>query len=293
VSEKFEFIDGEKHNYPLSSMFCWLKVSSSGFYEWRGRPLSATAERREELKTLIVEIFEHSNQTYGYRRVHAELARRGRFCGPELVRALMRALGLVACQPRPWRLTTVPDPQAPATPDLLGRDFTAKVPGAKMVGDITYVRTWAGWLYLATVIDCATKMVIGYAMADHMRTELISAAIDMAADNIDMPEEAVFHSDRGCQYMSAEFRDKLRGLRISPSVGRTGVCWDNAMAESFNGALKNELVYRTSYPTREKARTAIARYIEFFYNRRRIHSGLGYKTPFEVHNEYLETQLAA
>jgi transposase InsO family protein len=293
VSEKYEFIDGEKGNYPISMMCAWSNVSTSGFYDWRSRPLSATTERREELKLIIRHVFEDSDETYGYRRVHAALARMHVQSGPELVRALMREMDLVPCQPRPWRITTVADEAAPKTPDLMGRDFTAEAPGLKLVGDITYIHTWAGFLYLATVIDCHTKAVVGWSMADHMKTSLISDAIDMAAGNITLADGCIFHSDRGAQYTSQEFRRKLRGMHVKPSVGRTGVCWDNSMAESFFGALKNELVYRTAFPTREHARRAVARYIEVFYNRKRLHSGLGYKTPAEVHAEYVEMQLAA
>lgn len=274
-------------------MFVWMKVSSSGYYEWLHRPESATAARRGRLEIIIKWMFEDSDGTYGHRRIHAELARSGVQAGPELVRAVMRGLGLVACQPRPWRVTTVSDPDATPIPDLVNRDFTADAPGQKMVGDITYINTWAGWLYLATVIDCHTKMILGWAMAEHMRTTLVSEAISMAARNHTLPAGAVFHSDRGCQYTSAKFRDHLAGLAITPSMGRTGVCWDNAMAESFNAALKNERVYRTAYPTREHARTDIARYIEFRYNRKRLHSGLGYRTPHEVYTEYYEQQPAA
>ena len=202
-------------------------------------------------------------------------------------------MSLVACQPRPWRLTTIPDADVVNTPDLVKRNFTADDTGAKLVGDITYIKTWNGWLYLATVIDCYTKMVVGYAMATHMETSLIRAAIDLAARNITLPKDAIFHSDRGSQYTSSEFRGHLRRLGIRPSLGRTGICYDNAMAESFNAALKTELVYRTAFPTHEHARKAIARYIEFFYNRKRLHSGLGYRIPIEVHDEYLNRQLAA
>jgi transposase InsO family protein len=270
-----------------------LGVSKSGFYEWRGRPASATAERRDDLKALIIDVFDGSDGTYGYRRVHAALARRGVQAGPELVRALMRELGLVACQPRPWRPATTVAGDAGAIPDLVARDFSAAEPGVKMVGDITYIKTWEGWLYLATVIDCCTKEVVGYAMADHMRTALINAALEMAARNHALAPGAIFHSDRGCQYTSEEFSEKARILDIRRSVGRTGVCWDNAMAESFNAALKVERVHRTVYPTREHARKDIARYIEFRYNRRRLHSGLGYKTPYEVRQEFQERQSAA
>jgi transposase InsO family protein len=274
-------------------MCAWFDVSKSGFYEWRNRPASATAERREDLKALIIDVFDDSDATYGYRRVHAELAHRGVQAGPELVRQLMRELDLVPCQPRPWRPATTVAGDAGTIPDLLARDFGAAEPGVKMVGDITYIKTWEGWLYLATVIDCCTKEVVGYAMADHMRTTLINAALDMAARNHALAPGAIFHSDRGCQYTSEEFAEKTRNLNIRRSVGRTGVCWDNAMAESFNAALKVERVHRTVYPTREHARKDIARYIEFRYNRKRLHSGLGYKTPYEIRQEFQERQSAA
>jgi transposase InsO family protein len=272
-----------------------LAVSRSGFYHWRGRPASATAERRTDLQVLIYQAFWIAGDgAYGYRRVHAHLARGGVECSPELVRRIMRDMRLVPCQPRPWRTTTVADASVASTPDLVGRDFDAAgaAPGAVMVGDITYVKTRAGWLNLATVLDCATKMVLGYAMAEHMRADLVIAAIDMAARRHDLPAGAVFHSDRGVQYGSEPFRARLRELGIRPSVGRTGVCWDNAMAESFNGALKNECVYRTVYPTRKHAERDIVRYIELFYNQRRLHSKLGYRPPIEVYRERLELTAA-
>ena len=146
---------------------------------------------------------------------------------------------------------------------------------------------------IATVIDCATRKVIGWAMDDNYKTPLITAAIEMAARNVDLPEGAVFHSDRGSNYTSAEFAAALEGLGIRQSVGRTGICFDNALAESFNAAVKVERVHRTAYPTRKKAKEDIARYIELRYNRARLHSALGYRTPQEVHDEYLNRQLAA
>ena len=239
------------------------------------------------------EIFDESHGTYGYRRLHAALARRGVPVSPELVRALARRLGLVACQPRPWRQTTVPDPAAPTIPDLVRRDFTAQTPGTKLVGDITYIPTWEGWLYLATVIDCYSKKVIGWSLADHMKTSLVVDAVTMAVDAGGITDGCIFHSDRGTQYTSDEFRIFLRRRGMHPSVGRTGVCWDNAMAESFFGALKNELVHRTVFATRAIARRAIVKYIEGFYNSRRLHSGLGYRTPQEAHNGYTKPSLAA
>ena len=162
-----------------------------------------------------------------------------------------------------------------------------------MVGDITYIPTWEGWLFLATVIDCHTKAVVGWAMDDNYKTPLISAAIGMAARNQTISSKAIFHSDRGSNYTSAEFAATLTDHDMRQSVGRTGICYDNAMAESFFAALKNERVHRTQYPTRERARQDIARYIELRYNTKRLHSGLGYRTPQEVHNEYLNRDEAA
>jgi transposase InsO family protein len=293
VSAKFELIDAQKADFPIVKMCEWADVSTSGYYEWQDRPASATAIRREYLKTLVKAIFEHSDQTYGYRRVHAQLVRQGEQVSPELVRELMRELDLVACQPRPYRPTTTVSGDPGPIPDLVNRDFTATAPGQKMVGDITYIPTGEGWLYLATVIDCHTKACIGYAMADHLRADLVIDALRMAARNYPLVEGAIFHSDRGTQYTSASFAAATDLLDIRRSVGATGVCFDNALAESFNAAVKVERVNRTVYPTREHARKDVARYIEFRYNTQRLHSGLGYKTPNEVYTEYLNRQLAA
>ena len=284
---------GERAN-TVAEMCDWLGVSTSGYYEWRSRPVSAAAQRRDRLKFLIQKAFDESDETYGHRRVHAQLLRWGEPCTTELVRSLMRELGLEPCQPRPWRHSlTDADPAAGPIPDLVRRDFTASAPGVKMVGDITYIPTWEGWLYLATVIDCHTKEVIGWAMDDHYRTPLIEEAIRMAARNHDIQPEAIFHSDRGSNYTSRQFAGTLRALGIRQSVGRTGICYDNAMAESFFSVLKNERVHRTQSPTRQHARRDIAPYIELRYNTRRLHSGLGYRTPREVRDEYLKCQLAA
>jgi transposase InsO family protein len=293
----YEFIDAEYATCgtaPTITRMCrWLEVSKSGFYDWKSRPESSTAERRKKLALIIKRIFDDSDSTYGYRRIAEQLARQGIVAGPELARRLMRELGLVACQPRPWRPTTTKQGQAGPIPDLVNRDFGADTPGAKMVGDITYIATWQGWAFLATVIDCATRKVIGWAVDDNYRTPLIASAIQMAARNVDLPGEAIFHSDRGSNYTSAEFGSVLDGLGIRQSVGRTGSCFDNALAESFNASIKVERVHRTVYPTIRKARADIARYIELRYNRTRLHSALGYRTPQEVHDEYLNRQRAA
>jgi transposase InsO family protein len=283
-----------KYTYPVKKMCRWLSVSSSAFFDWRRRPQSATAARRERLAALIAHEFSASDETYGYRRIHAVLQRSDVPCSAELVRALMRELGLRPCQPRPWRHSlTAADDQAPVLPDLLGRDFTAEAPGRKLVGDITYIPTWEGWLYLATVIDCHTKMVVGYAMGDNYKTPLISAAVQHAARTFPLDPEAIFHSDRGSNYTSREFAATLADLNVRQSVGRTGICYDNAMAESFFAALKTERVHRTVYPTRRHARQHVTRNIEFCYNRKRLHSGLGYTTPIEALIAWTESQLAA
>jgi transposase InsO family protein len=289
VTEKFEFIDaeyaiylesGEQYVPSIVKMCIWMEVSRSGFYDWQGRPESATVKRRGILALYVRKSFGDSDDTYGYRRVHADLVAWGVPAGPELVRSLMRELGLVPCQPRPWRVSlTEGDGQEHDIPDLVARDFTAAAPGEKMVGDITYIPTWEGWLYLATVIDCHTKAVIGWAADDNYKTPLI--------------EKAIFHSDRGSNYTSCQFAKTLKRHDLRQSAGRTGICYDNAMAESFFAALKNERVHRTEYPTRDHARRDIVRYIEFWYNSRRRHSGLQYRTPQQVHDEYLEQQSAA
>ncbi|MEV4114157.1 IS3 family transposase [Nonomuraea sp. NPDC049695] len=172
-------------------------MSRSGFYEWRERPASATAQRRALLAASVAEIFAGSHETYGYRGVHAALARRGEHCSAELVRALMREQGLVPAQVRAFRPATTIQGDYRGIPDLVGRDFTAERPGTKLVGDVTYIRTWEGFLYLATVIDCHSKAVLGWAMADHYRTELVKDAILMAAGTGLLQPGAVFHTDRG------------------------------------------------------------------------------------------------
>ncbi len=172
---KYEYIDSCRNDpvetNPVTKMCAWLVVSTSGFYHWLSRPQSATAARRDALTARVKHFFAATDGTYGYRRIHADLADENTECSPELVRQIMRTEGLIACQPRPFRVTTEADAEAAAgMPDLVGRDFTADRPGIKFVGDITYIHTWAGFIYLATVIDCYSKKVVGWSIADHMRT---------------------------------------------------------------------------------------------------------------------------
>ncbi len=287
------FDDTAKYVYSIGFMCSHLGVSRSGYYEWRTRPDSATHQRREYLMLLIRKAFDQSEQTYGYRRIHAQLQRWDVQAGPELVRLLMRQMGLEPCQPRPVRVCLTEADDSGQIPDLVQRDFTAPRPGVKLVGDITYVPTWQGWLYLAIVIDCCTKEVIGYAMGDHYRTPLIVQALRNAQRNGKVSEGAIFHSDRGSNCTSFEFGAFLADNGFKRSVGRTGICYGNALAESFFGALKNERVNRVVYPTRERARRDITRYIEHWYNHRRLHSALGCDTPAEVYAAHQGMRLAA
>lgn len=293
MSEIYQLIEAEKANYPIVKMCAWAEVSRSGFYEWRDRPVSAAEQRRIWLCERIRVLFERHDETYGHRRIHAALLKQGVEVARETVRQLMRRMGLTAVQPRAYRPTTLSGGNLDGIADLVCRRFEAERPGQLLVGDITYLKSWQGWVYLATVIDVATRQVIGWAMAEHMRASLVVQALDMAARNYTLESGCVFHSDRGSQYASNEFRKALESHDMRQSMGRTGVCWDNALAESFFGVLKTELVYRRVYPTRKKMIRSVARYIETWYNRRRLHSALGYRTPQEAYEEFQAAKQAA
>jgi putative transposase len=285
-------IDAEKANYPIVFMCRLLNVPRSSFYAWRHRAESATAARRRELAEHIRRVFGEHRGRYGCRRIAGQLNAEGHVCSVGLVADLMRELGLTACQPRAYRRTTLGDDQPVATPDLVEREFTAPAPGQRLVGDITYLRTGQGWLYLATVIDLCSRMVVGWQLAHHMRTALVIDALQMAITHGHTRPGAVFHSDRGCQYTSREFAEFCAAADITRSVGRTGVCWDNAAAESFFATLKNEMYHRQRFDTHARARFAVAEYIEIYYNRKRMHSTLGYRTPQQTLTDYL-TRTAA
>jgi putative transposase len=287
-------IQAEKANYKITWMCEQLAVPRSSYYAWCNRVETPTQARRRELAIEVSRVFEASRQTSGCRRVAAQLNREGHECSVGLVADLMRELGLKAVQPRAYKRTTMPGEDPVESPDLIARDFAAGgLPGTRLVGDITYLKTAEGWLYLATVIDLATRMVIGWQLAPHMRTTLVVDALQMAIDARVVAPQAIFHSDRGTQYTSKEFHQFCKDKHLRTSVGRTGVCWDNAAAESFFAALKNEMYYRQAWPTRARARFAVADYIEVFYNRRRLHSTLGYRTPFEALTDHRTAATAA
>jgi transposase InsO family protein len=246
VSVKYAFIDSEEGNFPVASMCRWARVSRSGFYDWKDRDPSATARRRAELAVLVRFSFEQSDETYGYRRVHADLARWGEQVDDETVRSIMRAEGLVPCQPRPWRPVTTIAGDAGETPDLVKRDFTATEPATKLVGDITYIRTWEGWLYLATVLDCCTKKVVGYAMADHMRTSLVTDALDMAARNGHVREKVkIMHTDRGPIHLG-----RVRETREDTRDRAFRRPHRNLLRQRLGGILQRDPEERTSPPHR-------------------------------------------
>jgi putative transposase len=203
-------------------------------------------------------------------------------CSIGLVADIMREQDLAAVQPRAFKVTTAAGEDDYMPLDLIGRDFTAAAPGQRLVGDITYLRTGEGWLYLATVIDLCTRMVVGWQMAEHMRTSLVIEALSMAKKHGHVDPGAIFHSDRGTQYTSKEFDRYCHEIGVRRSVGRTGSCFDNSVAESWFATLKNEMYHRYRFPTRKRARFAVAQYIELFYNRKRHHSTLGYRTPAQA-----------
>ena len=277
------FVEAEKAaGHSVLTACRLLEVSRAAFYQ-RLDPTPSAKERSDaELVERIQAIHTESKGTYGSPRVHQELRKRGVECGQRRVRRLMRQAGLEGRCKRRWRKTTIADPAAEAARDLIQRAFgpCAEV-DRRYVGDITYVATWEGWAYLATVIDLSSRRVVGWALAEHMRTELVSDALKMAFRNRRPGEGLIFHSDRGCQYTSAEYGELARLNGVVLSIGRKGECWDNAVAESFFATIKRELIDTRAWPTREGLRRAVFDYIEGWYNVRRLHSSLNYRSPAE------------
>ena len=259
-----------------------FEVSRSAYYERKNAVPSARDVTEAELTEKIKKVHADSKATYGYLRVHKALRKAGVEVGKRRVRRLMRQAGLEGRAKKRWRTTTVPDPAAEAAKDLIQRHFGPGVEfDRRYVGDITYVMTWEGWAYLATVIDLGSRRVVGWALADHMRTELVEEALEMAFLTRRPSPGAIFHSDRGCQYTSNDYAELARANKMVLSVGLAGECWDNAVAESFFATIKRELIDTRAWPTREGLRRAIFDYIEGWYNTRRLHSSLGYRSPAE------------
>lgn len=279
----YGFVEAERDGERSVNKACAvLEVSRAAYYEWSRQEPSAREREDQELTGKVRVIFKGSRQTYGSPRVHGELRRQGRRCSRKRVERLMRQEGLQGRPPRRRRRTTIPDPEPPPElTDLIGRRFdpSGQALNACWAGDITYVRTWEGWMYLATVIDLASRLVVGWAMADHMRAELVCDALQMAITRRRPEPGLIFHSDRGSQYTSRQFRELLDRHGIRQSVSRPRQCWDNAVIEAFWSTLKVELVHRQVWATRAQARQAVFEWIEAFYNRQRLHSSLGYQTP--------------
>ena len=278
----YPFIEAEqagKHNVKRACEL--LEVSRSAYYQHARGEQSTRQRVDEQLTEQIVAVHAASNGTYGAPRIHAELAAAGLRHGRKRIARRMRAAGIRGKSPRRWKTTTIPDPHASNRPDLVGRDFAvdAAAVDTRWCGDITYINTWEGWLYLATVIDLASRRVVGWAVAEHLKTDLVDAALSDALARRRPADGLVFHSDRGCQYTSAQHARLARRHGVRLSVGRRGQCWDNAVAESFFATIKTELIHRQAWLTRTAARQAIFEYIEGWYNTRRRHSSLGYLSP--------------
>ena len=255
-----------------------LGVSSSGYYAWRRRRPSARARRDEGLREAIRAIHEDSRGTYGVPRMHAELSAQGCRVSRKRVARLMREAGLAGVSRRRGTRTTRADSSHRAAPDRVERHFKADAPDRLWVADITYVPTWAGFLYLAVVLDVFSRRVVGWSMANHLRTELVLHALNMALAQR-RPEQVIHHSDQGTQYTSLAFGKRCREMGVIPSTGSVGDCFDNAMAESFFATLECELIDRRSFRTQAEARMALFEFLEGWYNTRRRHSALGYLSP--------------
>lgn len=280
----YGLVEAEKANYGVGTMCRVLKVSKSGYYGWRGRPPSARDRADAELAERIERVHRDSRETYGAPRVHAELRSCGVGCGRKRVARLMRKAGLVGCGGRGKGVrTTRPGTaeRAPAAPDLVMRNFVPEAPDRLWVADITYARSWEGWLYLAFVLDAYSRRVVGWSMANHLRTGLVLNALNMAIHSRRPTPGLIHHSDRGSQYTSVEFGGRLKEAGLLPSMGSVADAYDNALAESFVSTLKRELLHRHSWPSREGVRVGIFEYIECFYNPRRRHSSLGHLSPAE------------
>lgn len=281
---KCRFIAENASVWPVTILCQVLGVSRSRYYAWTGKTPSANDALNVRLRLIIREIFDAYCGIYGAPRITWELRMRGFQVNRKRVTKLMRDMNLSATAPRSFTTTTDSNHDHPIAPDLLGQDFTAERPNQKWVGDITYIATAEGWLYLATVIDLYSRRVVGWATSDSLATELPLEALRMAIRQRQPDGGLIFHSDRGCQYASRKFRAALDLHDIQPSMSRKGCCYDNAVAESFFHTLKTEWIRGHIYPTREEARLSLFAYIEAFYNTRRRHSTIGYLSPVDFEN---------
>jgi putative transposase len=285
---KFAFIHAEKASFPINTMCRLLGVTRQGYYAYAVRGPSKRLVADIQLCTVIREVFAESGETYGSPRICEELRHRGVRVGKRRVERAMRGMGLQPVMPRRHARTTFRDETHATAPNKLARDFTAQRPNERWVTDITYVWTEEGWAYLAVILDLFSRAVVGWSIDATLSTSLPLAALESAVRRRRPGTGWLHHSDRGCQYTSVEYRKRLRELDVTVSMSRIGNCWDNAVAESFFATLKNELIHRRSWPNRHELRNALFQYIDAFYNTRRLHSSLDYKTPADFEKQHLE-----
>jgi len=285
-------IDAEKAEFPVALMCRALEVSRSGFYAWGVRPESERSKENKRLTLEIKKVHEESRRTYGSPRVHAELQEHGFEVGRNRVARLMRESGLQAKGKRRFKKTTDSEHGRPVAPNRLSRKFDVEAPNTAWAGDITYLWTSEGWVYLAVVLDLFSRRVVGWALADHMRTDLVLEALFDALGSRAPRSGLMHHSDRGTQYASGDYQAALEAHGIECSMSRTGDCWDNAVVESFFGTLKTELDATDQWGTRAEARYDVFEYIEVFYNRQRRHSYLGYVSPARFEAEAMKKTIS-
>jgi putative transposase len=284
---RFAFIEAEKA-FPVSAMCRVFSVTRQGYYAYLKRK-EARLPAEVELQAQVTQAYEEGRRVYGSPRVLAALRKKGIPASKRRVERTMRALGLRGCKSRRFRVTTKANPNHAVATNVLDRDFTADRPNQRWVTDISYVWTDEGWCYLAAILDLFSRAVVGWALETTLTTQLPLRALDMAVRRRAPNSSLLHHSDRGCQYTSEEYRSVLAELGIEVSMSRKGNCWDNAVAESFFSTIKTELVYERRWVSRNELRLAVFEYIEVFYNRQRLHSTLGYKSPlqFETDNAAL------
>lgn len=259
-----------------------MEVSSSGYYDWLRRPSSDRELANTELDSKIQSIYAANDGRCGYRRIFKALLKQGYTYSFNRVRRRIKLMGLTAVTQRKFKVTTDSNHDNPVAPNLLARNFSATAPNQKWVGDITYIWTDQGWMYLAVIIDLFSRTVVGWAMSKNIDRHLVCSALSMALWRRKFPKGVIMHTDRGSQYCSDKYQEMLEKHGLICSMSRKGNCWDNAVAESFFKTIKAELVYLTSYKTRAEAKSSIFAYIETYYNRIRLHSSLDYSTPLEV-----------
>jgi putative transposase len=293
---KYRLIAAKSAQHPVSLLCSVLGVSRAGYYAWKDRPISPRERRDRGLLALIRRIHDESEGSYGWPRIHAELRARGVRVSRKRVARLMRQAGLSGLLVRRRGTTTVRVPGVRPAPDLVARDFNPTAPNRLWAADLTEVATWEGTLYLAAIIDCYSRRCVGWAMAEHMRAELVVEALEMAVFQRKPDPGLIHHSDQGSQYTALIFGQRCQEAGIDRSMGARGCALDNAVSEAFFASLKKEKLNRRSWPTRSDARNAVFAWIEGWYNRRRLHSTLGYQSPVDYENRTLGqrgTSLAA